>query len=175
MSKDWQLIPAVLSYDGHQMKQPHEWVRSLWAPCGDGAWQGRIYPWKQMDRRKKEEASMLGKPCWVSPYGRMNYRCLARLNVRMQDIISERLFLFWLQTKLKCRAHFIKRQTHWCSRVSSVLKTWKGFILKLLKVQSTNDFLYSHKKHSEVCKKDTKTTYQMWKWEMMLLKNISSF
>lgn len=40
-------------------------------------------------QEKREGAIKLRKPCWTSPYGRMNYRRLAMLNVRMQHIISD--------------------------------------------------------------------------------------
>lgn len=39
--------------------------------------------------RKKEETIKLGRPCWVSPYGWMNYRRLVKLNVRKQHIMSD--------------------------------------------------------------------------------------
>lgn len=47
-------------------------------------------------QEKKEGAIKLRKLCWVSPYGRMNYRRLAVLNVRMQHIIPDWSFLYWL-------------------------------------------------------------------------------
>lgn len=47
-------------------------------------------------QEKKEGAIKLRKPCWASPYGRMNYRRLAMLNVRMQHIMSDWSFLYWL-------------------------------------------------------------------------------
>lgn len=40
-------------------------------------------------QEKKEGAIKLRMLCWVSPYGRMNYRRLAALNVRMQHIIPD--------------------------------------------------------------------------------------
>lgn len=52
-----QLIHVQLRYDGHWMKWPYVWVSSLWIPHGDSAWQGRIYPWKQMGRKRRREPS----------------------------------------------------------------------------------------------------------------------
>lgn len=49
--------------------------------------------------KKKEETIKLGRPCWMSPYGWMNYRRLAKLNVRMQHIMSDWSFLYWLEMK----------------------------------------------------------------------------
>lgn len=56
-------------------------------------------------QEKKEGAIKLRKLCWVSPYGRMNYRRLALLNVRMQHIIPDWSFLYrldWIKYTVKC-------------------------------------------------------------------------
>lgn len=55
---------AQLSDDGHWTRWPYVWVRSLWIPHGEGAWQGRIYPWQQMGRRRRRKPSS-----WESPSG----------------------------------------------------------------------------------------------------------
>lgn len=51
-----------------EMKRPYVWVSSLWIPHGDGARQGRIYPWKQMGRKRGREPSswesLLGVSLW---------------------------------------------------------------------------------------------------------------
>lgn len=50
----------------HWTKWPYVWVSSLWIPHGDRAWQGRIYPWKQMGRKRRREPSS-----WEKPAGRL--------------------------------------------------------------------------------------------------------
>jgi len=66
MSKDPQLIYAQICYDGHQLKWPYVWVSSLWIPHGAVGWQGRIYSWKQMGRKRRRESSS-----WESPAGHL--------------------------------------------------------------------------------------------------------
>lgn len=66
-------------------------------------WRGRLagedLAMKTDGLEKKEETIKLGRPCWMSPYGWMNYRRLAKLNVRMQHIMSDWSFSYWLEMK----------------------------------------------------------------------------
>lgn len=55
---------AQLSDDGHRTRWPYVRVRSSWIPHGEGARQGRIYPWQQMGRRRRRKPSS-----WESPSG----------------------------------------------------------------------------------------------------------
>lgn len=77
-------------------------------------------------QEKKEGAIKLRKPCWASPYARMNYRRLAVLTVRMQHIISDWSFLYWLQW-FKSTVWFIKSRDAWLRGERSLLETWEAF------------------------------------------------
>lgn len=86
-------------------------------------------------QEKKEGAIKLRKPCWASPYGRMNYRRLAMLNVTMQHIIPDWSFLYWLDwIKYKCidKVRLIwSRDTWWRGA-----RTWVYWKLEFLSLYS---------------------------------------
>lgn len=90
-----------------QLFMNSSWWRSL---------AGKDLSVKTDGQEKKEGAIKLRKSCWASPYGRMTSRSVAMLNVRMQHIISDWSFLYWLDwIKFKCigKVRFKKSRDTW--------------------------------------------------------------